>query len=106
MTATTHTDRFSAVLGNRRGTGDACFDVVLSAVGERKIQVIKVLRSASSVPAPTPLGYTYTLGLKAAKLLTDVAEKSPVVVGDRLDTREAYALKDALEVAGATVIVR
>ena len=92
MTATTHTDRFSAVLGNRRGTGaQAWFDVVLIATGERRIKVIKVLRAASG------------LGLREEKELTDVL---PSLVGDRLDVVEATSLQADLEEAGATVIVR
>jgi large subunit ribosomal protein L7/L12 len=64
------------------------FDVVLSATGDKKIQVIKVVRAATG------------LGLKEAKALVDEAPK-PVKEG--LDKDEADRLKGELEEAGATV---
>jgi large subunit ribosomal protein L7/L12 len=64
------------------------FDVVLSATGDKKIQVIKVVRAATG------------LGLKEAKALVDEAPK-PVKEG--LDKDEAERLKGELEEAGATV---
>jgi len=64
------------------------FDVVLSAVGDKKIQVIKVVRAATG------------LGLKEAKELVDNAPK-PVKEG--LSKEEAEKLKAELEEAGATV---
>ena len=64
------------------------FDVVLQAVGDKKIQVIKVVRSATG------------LGLKEAKALVDEAPK-PVKEG--LEQEEADKLKAELEEAGATV---
>ena len=64
------------------------FDVVLKAGGEKKIQVIKVVRAATG------------LGLKEAKALVDEAPK-PVKEG--IDRAEADKLKADLEEAGATV---
>ena len=64
------------------------FDVVLSAVGDKKIQVIKAVRELTS------------LGLKEAKELVDGAPKS-VKAGVSKD--EADAMKAKLEEQGATV---
>src|SRR5207253_569410 len=63
-------------------------DVVLAAAGDKKIQVIKVVRAATG------------LGLKEAKALVDEAPK-PVKEG--LEKDEADKLKQELEEAGATV---
>ena len=67
------------------------FDVVLQAAGEKKIQVIKVVRAATG------------LGLKEAKALVDEAPK-PVKEG--LEKDEAEKLKGELEEAGAQVEVK
>ena len=64
------------------------FDVVLTAAGDKKIQVIKVVRAATG------------LGLKEAKALVDEAPK-PVKEG--IDKAEAEKLKADLEEAGAIV---
>ena len=64
------------------------FDVILSVVGEKKIQVIKVVRSVTS------------LGLKEAKDLVDGAPK-PVKEG--IPKEEAEKIKAALEEVGAQV---
>src|SRR5947207_5280478 len=64
------------------------FDVVLQAAGEKKIQVIKVVRAATG------------LGLKEAKALVDEAPKA---VKEGIDRAEADKLKTDLEEAGATV---
>ena len=64
------------------------FDVVLQTSGDKKIQVIKVVRGATG------------LGLKEAKALVDEAPK-PVKEG--VDREEADKLKADLEEAGATV---
>jgi large subunit ribosomal protein L7/L12 len=64
------------------------FDVVLTAAGDKKIQVIKVVRAVTG------------LGLKEAKDLVDAAPK-PVKEGAARD--EAEAIKAQLEEAGATV---
>ena len=67
------------------------FDVVLQAAGEKKIQVIKVVRAATG------------LGLKEAKALVDEAPK-PVKEG--VEKEEADKLKADLEEAGASVEVK
>ena len=67
------------------------FDVVLNAAGDKKIQVIKVVRAATG------------LGLKEAKALVDEAPK-PVKEGIERD--EADKLKGELEEAGAQVEVK
>jgi large subunit ribosomal protein L7/L12 len=66
-------------------------DVVLTGPGEKKIQVIKVVRAATG------------LGLKEAKALVDEAPK-PVKEG--IDREEADKLKSELEEAGASVEVK
>jgi large subunit ribosomal protein L7/L12 len=63
-------------------------DVILTAAGDKKIQVIKVVRAATG------------LGLKEAKALVDEAPK-PVKEG--IEKEEAAKLKQELEEAGATV---
>ncbi len=63
-------------------------DVILTAAGDKKIQVIKVVRAATG------------LGLKEAKALVDEAPK-PVKEG--IEREEADKLKTELEEAGATV---
>jgi large subunit ribosomal protein L7/L12 len=67
------------------------FDVVLTGAGDKKIQVIKVVRAATG------------LGLKEAKALVDEAPK-PVKEG--VDREEADKLKAELEEAGAGVEVK
>jgi large subunit ribosomal protein L7/L12 len=67
------------------------FDVVLTGAGDKKIQVIKVVRAATG------------LGLKEAKALVDEAPK-PVREG--LDRAEADKLKGELEDAGASVEIK
>ncbi len=67
------------------------FDVVLMAAGDKKIQVIKVVRAATS------------LGLKEAKALVDEAPK-PIREG--VDKDEAEKLKQELVEAGATVEIK
>jgi large subunit ribosomal protein L7/L12 len=66
------------------------FDVILEAAGEKKIQVIKVVRELTS------------LGLKEAKDLVDGAPK-PVL--EKAAKESADKAKEALEGAGATVTV-
>jgi len=63
-------------------------DVILAGAGDKKIQVIKVVRAATG------------LGLKEAKALVDEAPK-PVKEG--VDREEADKLKQELEEAGAAV---
>jgi large subunit ribosomal protein L7/L12 len=67
------------------------FDVILSAAGEKKIQVIKVVRELTS------------LGLKEAKDLVDAAPK-PVKTG--VTKEEAESVKAKLEEQGATVEIK
>ena len=67
------------------------FDVILEAAGEKKIQVIKEVRTLTS------------LGLKEAKDLVDGAPK-PVL--EHVNKESADKAKAALEGAGATVTVR
>jgi large subunit ribosomal protein L7/L12 len=67
------------------------FDVILTGAGDKKIQVIKVVRAATG------------LGLKEAKALVDEAPK-PVKEG--IDKEEADKLKQELEEAGASVEVK
>ncbi|MDQ3794457.1 MAG: 50S ribosomal protein L7/L12 [Actinomycetota bacterium] len=64
------------------------FDVVLQSAGEKKIQVIKVVRAATG------------LGLKEAKALVDEA---PNPVKEALSKEDAENLKAQLEEAGAAV---
>ena len=68
--------------------GPSTVDVILAAAGDKKIQVIKVVRSATG------------LGLKEAKALVDEAPK-PVKEG--IEREEADKLKAELEEAGGTV---
>jgi large subunit ribosomal protein L7/L12 len=64
------------------------FDVVLKAAGDKKIQVIKVVRAATG------------LGLKEAK---DVVDGAPKAVKTGLEKADAEKLKKELEAEGATV---
>ena len=74
--------------GGEAAEGQSSFDVVLTAAGDKKIQVIKVVRAATG------------LGLKEAKALVDEAPK-PVKEG--VDRAEADKLKADLEEAGGSV---
>lgn len=67
------------------------FNVVLSAVGPNKIQVIKAVRELTS------------LGLKEAK---DVVEAAPKAIKEGVPKPEAEAAKKKLEEAGATVEIK
>ena len=67
------------------------FNVVLKAAGEKKIQVIKEVRSLTS------------LGLKEAK---DLVDGAPKVVKEGVSKAEAEAAKKQLEDAGATVEIQ
>ena len=64
------------------------FDVILAAIGEKKINVIKEVRAITS------------LGLKEAK---DLVESAPKPVKEGANKEEAEKLKKQLEDAGATV---
>ena len=85
----------AAVAGGAAAGGDAApaeekteFDVVLAAAGEKKINVIKEVRTITG------------LGLKEAK---DLVEAAPKVVKEAVKKEEAEEMKKKLEEAGATV---
>ena len=67
------------------------FDVVLTAAGDKKIQVIKEVRALTS------------LGLKEAK---DLVDGAPNPVLERVNKETADKAKEALEAAGATVEIK
>ena len=67
------------------------FDVILEAAGDKKIQVIKEVRSLTS------------LGLKEAK---DLVDGAPKVVLEKVNKESADKARAALEGAGATVTVK
>ncbi len=67
------------------------FDVVLEGIGDKKIQVIKVVREVTS------------LGLKEAK---DVVDSAPSTVREALGKEEAEQIKAKLEAQGATVVLK
>jgi large subunit ribosomal protein L7/L12 len=67
------------------------FDVILSAIGDKKIQVIKVVRAITG------------LGLKEAKELVD---KAPSPVKEGIPKEEAENIKGQLEAEGATVEIK
>jgi len=66
-------------------------DVILTAIGEKKINVIKEVRAITS------------LGLKEAK---DLVEAAPKAVREKITKEEAEKVKAQLESAGATVEVK
>ena len=68
--------------------GSSTVDVILTAAGDKKIQVIKVVRAATG------------LGLKEAK---DLVDNAPKPVKEGIEKDEADKLKAELEEAGATV---
>ena len=67
------------------------FTVVLAAAGDKKVEVIKVVRAATG------------LGLKEAK---DLVEGAPQTVKDAVSKADADKFKKELEAAGATVEVK
>ena len=67
------------------------FDVVLESCGDRKIQVIKVVREATG------------LGLKDAK---DMVDAAPKAIKEKASKEDADALKAKLEEAGAVVNIK
>ncbi len=67
------------------------FDVILSATGDKKIQVIKVVRELTG------------LGLKEAK---DLVDGAPKAVKEKVTKAEAEDMKKKLEEQGATVSVK
>jgi large subunit ribosomal protein L7/L12 len=89
-----------AMMGPAMGAGQAQpekeeekteFDVILSAIGDKKIQVIKVVRAITG------------LGLKEAKELVD---KAPSPVKEGIPKEEAENIKGQLEAEGATVEIK
>ncbi|WP_104180852.1 50S ribosomal protein L7/L12 [Arthrobacter sp. B0490] len=86
-----------AVAGPAGGGAEAveeeqtAFDVVLEAAGDKKIAVIKEVRSLTS------------LGLKEAK---DVVDSAPKAVLEGVTKEAAEKAKEALEAAGATVTLK
>ena len=67
------------------------FNVVLTAVGEKKIEVIKIVRDATQK------------GLKEAKDLVDAAASGPQMVKENAKKEEAEELKKKFEEAGAKI---
>jgi len=67
------------------------FDVILEAAGDKKINVIKEVRTLTS------------LGLKEAK---DLVEAAPKAILEKVTKEAAAKAKDALEAAGASVSVK
>jgi large subunit ribosomal protein L7/L12 len=88
-----------AAIGAAAGGGEAApaaeekteFDVILTAVGEKKINVIKAVREVTS------------LGLKEAK---DLVEGAPKAVKEGIAKEEAEEIKKKFEGAGATVEIK
>ena len=87
-----------AIAGGATPVGDASseeekseFDIELTGVGEKKINVIKVIRTITS------------LGLKEAK---DLADKAPSIVKETVSKAEAEEIKKQLEEAGATITLK
>jgi large subunit ribosomal protein L7/L12 len=87
------------MVGGAVGGGEAApaaeekteFDVILTAVGEKKINVIKVVREVTS------------LGLKEAK---DLVEGAPKPIKEAVAKEEAETIKKKFEEAGATVEIK
>ena len=67
------------------------FDVILEGIGDKKIQVIKVVREVTS------------LGLKEAK---DVVDSAPSTVKEGVTKAEAEEIKAKLEAQGATAVLK
>ena len=86
------------MMGMQAGVGPAAaveeqteFDVILSAVGEKKINVIKAVRQVT------------TLGLKEAK---DLVDSAPKPIKEGVSKEEAENIKKVLEESGATVQIK
>ena len=86
-------------VGGAAGGGEAAaaaeekteFDVILSAIGEKKINVIKAVREVTS------------LGLKEAK---DLVEGAPKTIKEGVSKDDAEAIKKKFEEAGATIEIK
>jgi large subunit ribosomal protein L7/L12 len=77
--------------GAAGGEEQTSFDVILSGAGDKKIQVIKVVRAITG------------LGLKEAK---DMVDGAPGAVKEGVNREEADSIKAQLEEAGAAVEVK
>jgi large subunit ribosomal protein L7/L12 len=77
--------------GAAEGEEQTSFDVVLTGAGDKKIQVIKVVRAITG------------LGLKEAK---DLVDSAPKPVKEGVPREEADSIKSQLEEAGASVEVK
>jgi len=80
-----------AAAGGEAAEEKSTFDVVLTAAGDKKIQVIKVVRAITG------------LGLKEAK---DLVDGAPQPVKEGVPQEEADSIKAQLDEAGATVEVK
>ena len=85
-----------AVAGVPAGGGEAAeekteFDVILTAVGDKKIQVIKEVRAITG------------LGLKEAK---ELVEAAPKAVKEGIEKAEAEKLKEQIEAVGGLVDIK
>ena len=87
-----------AIAGGAAPSGEASaaeekseFDIELTGVGEKKINVIKVIRTITS------------LGLKEAK---ELADNAPSMVKETVPKNDAEEIKKQLEEAGATVTLK
>ncbi len=69
----------------------SAFNITLSAVGDKKIEVIKVVRDVTEK------------GLKEAKDLVDAAAAAPQMVKENVKKEDAEAIKKKFEAAGAKV---
>ena len=81
----------AAADGGGGGEEKTEFDVVLTAAGDKKIQVIKVVRAITG------------LGLKEAK---DLVDNAPSPIREGVAQEEAESVKSQLEEAGGTVEVK
>ena len=93
VTAAAPTVAIAAAPGSDAGAGEAKteFDVVLTAAGDKKIQVIKEVRAITG------------LGLKDAK---DLVEGAPKPIKEGVKKEEADEIKQKVEAAGGTVEVK
>ena len=73
------------------GETKSSFNVMLTGIGDKKIEVIKAMRDATGQ------------GLKEAKDLVDAAVSSPQMIKEGANKEEADELKSKFETAGATV---
>ena len=81
----------AAPIAEAAGEEQSEFDVELTSIGDKKINVIKVIREVTS------------LGLKEAK---DMADNAPSVVKESASKEEAEEVKKKLEEAGATATLK